>query len=114
MKNNVYTKCFSPSAADQPRALCQIAWAAIHAKDSFFVGLFGRLQPRIEGKGGAWAVAHRIAKAIWLIMHEGVEYEEKGAAPLSPKVLNRKLRRRLKEFAKAGIDAKAAIARAVA
>jgi transposase len=96
------------------RLLCQIAWAAIHAKDSFFAGLFGRLQPRIEGKGAAWAVAHRIAKVIWLIMHEGVEYEEKGAAPLSPKVLNRKLRRLLKEFAKAGIDAKAAIAQAVA
>jgi hypothetical protein len=78
-----------------------------------FAGLFGRLKPRIEGKGAAWAVAHRIAKVIWLVIHEGVEYEEKGAAPLSPKVLNRKLHRLLKEFAKAGIDANAAIAQAV-
>jgi transposase len=95
------------------RLLCQIAWASIHAKDSFFAGLFGRLKPRIEGKGAAWAVAHRIAKVIWLIMHEGVEYEEKGAAPLSPKVLNRKLHRLLNEFAKAGIDANAVMAQAV-
>lgn len=96
------------------RRLCPIAWAAIHAQNSFFASLFGRLKPRIEGKGAAWAVAHRIATVIWLIMHENVEYEEKGAAPLSPKVLNRKLHRLLKEFAKAGIDANAAIAQAVA
>jgi transposase len=90
------------------RLLSQVAWAAIHAKNSFFAGLFGRLEPRIEGKGAAWAVAHRIAKVVWLLMHEGVEYEEKGAAPLHPKVLKRKLNRLLKEFAKAGIDAQAA------
>ncbi|HWC96628.1 MAG TPA: hypothetical protein VG456_07760, partial [Candidatus Sulfopaludibacter sp.] len=60
-----------------------------------------------------WAVAHRICKVIWLIMHEEVEYEEKGSAPLSPKVLNRKLQRLIKEFAKAGIDAHAAMAQAV-
>jgi len=40
------------------RLLCQIAWAAIHAKDSFFAGLFGRLKPRIEGKPlGRWRIA---------------------------------------------------------
>lgn len=43
------------------RLLCQIAWAAIHTKDTFFAGLFARLKPRVEGKGAAWAVAHRIA-----------------------------------------------------
>jgi transposase len=95
------------------RLLCQIAWAAIHAKDSFFAGLFARLKPRIEGKGAAWAVAHRIAKVICLVMHEGVEYQEKGSAPLHPKTLNRKLRRLLKDFAKAGIDAQAALTQAL-
>ena len=95
------------------RLLCQIAWAAIHAKDSFFAGLFGRLKPRLEGKGAAWAVAHRIGKVIWLILHEGVEYQEKGIAPLSPEVLKRKLRHLVKEFAKAGIDVRAALAQAL-
>jgi hypothetical protein len=56
--------------------LSQIAWAAIHTKDTFFAGLFARLLPRIEGKGAAWAVAHRTA------------------------------RRLLNEFARAGLDAK--------
>ena len=88
------------------RLLCQIAWAAIHTKDTFFAGLFGRLKPRIEGKGAAWAVAHRVAKVIWLVLHQGVEYQEKGTAALNPRTLTRKLRRLLQECAKAGIDAR--------
>jgi len=59
------------------RLLCQIAWAAIHTKDTFFAGLFGRLKPRIEGKGAAWAVAHRMARVIWLVLHQEVDYQEK-------------------------------------
>ena len=72
-------------------------------------GLFGRLKPRIEGKGAAWAVAHRVGRVLWLLLHEGVEYQEKGSAVLNPRTLKRKLRRLLKEFAKAGIDVQAAI-----
>ena len=87
------------------RLLCQIAWAAIHTKDTFFAGLFGRLKPRIEGKGAAWAVAHRVAKVIWLVLHQGAEYREKGTAAHNPRTLARKLRRLLRECAKAGIDA---------
>jgi len=88
------------------RLLCQIAWAAVHTKETFFAGLFARLLPKIEGKGAAWAVAHRIAKVIWLMLHEGVEYKEQGPAPANPRTLTRKLRRLLQEFRRAGIDAK--------
>ena len=88
------------------RLLCQIAWAAIHTRDTFFASLFTRLQPRIEGKGAAWAVAHRMAKVIWLIMHNGVEYIEKGAAPLNPRTLARKLRKLVREFGRQGLDIK--------
>lgn len=88
------------------RLLCQIAWAAIHTKDTFFAGLFARLLPRIEGKGAAWAVAHRMAKVAWMVLHEGVEYVEQGSAPLNPRTLARKFRRLMREFARAGIDAK--------
>jgi transposase len=86
------------------RLLTQIAWAAIHTKDTFFAGLFYRLKPRVEGKGAAWAVALRLAKVIWLILHNGVEYIEKGVAPLNPRTLRRKFRRLVKEFARIGLD----------
>jgi transposase len=91
------------------RLLCQIAWAAIKTKESFFQGLFVRLKPRIEGKGAAWAVAHRIGKVIWLIMHNEVEYSEKGAT-VNPKNLARKFRRVVKELIRQGIDPKALLA----
>lgn len=89
------------------RLLGQIAWAAIHTKDTFFAGLFARLKPRIEGKGAAWAVAHRIAKVIWMVLHEEVEYQEKGPAVANERTLVRKLKRLMKDFARLGIDANA-------
>ena len=89
------------------RLLCQIAWAAIHTKDTFFAGLFGRLKPRIEGKGAAWAVAHRIAKVVWLVLNREVEYQEKGSAPPNERTLMRKFRRLLKDFGSLGVDVRA-------
>lgn len=89
------------------RLLCQVAWAAIHTKQSFFAGLFARLKPRVEGKGAAWAVAHRIAKVIWLVLHEEVEYKEKGPALPNERTLVRKLRRMVKEFGQLGLDVRA-------
>ena len=89
------------------RLLCQIAWAAIHTKETFFAGLFARLKPRIEGKGAAWAVAHRIAKVIWLVLYHQVDYQEKGSAPPNERTLVRKFKRMLKEFGRVGLDVRA-------
>jgi transposase len=95
------------------RLLCQVAWAAIHTKETFFAGLFGRLKPRLEGKGAAWAVAHRIAKVIWMLLHEGVEYQEKGMAPPNARTIARKLRRFQAECARVGIDLQSLLNRPV-
>jgi transposase len=86
------------------RLLCQIAWAAIHTKDTFFAGLFARLKPKVDGKGAAWAVAHRMAKVVWLVLHQEVEYQEKGSAPPNERTLVRKFKRMLKEFGSLGLD----------
>lgn len=89
------------------RLLCQIAWAAIHTKETFFAGLFARLKPRIEGKGAAWAVAHRMAKVIWLVLHHQIDYREKGSAPPNERTLVRKFKRMVKEFGRLGLDVRA-------
>jgi transposase len=89
------------------RLLCQIAWAAIHTKDTFFASLFARLKPRVEGKGAAWAVAHRIAKIVWLVLHQEVEYQEEGSAPPNERTLVRKFKRMLREFGTLGLDVRA-------
>lgn len=86
------------------RLLCQIAWSAVHTKDTFFHGLFARLKPRIEPKGAVWAVAHRIAKVVWLVLHEGVQYQERGPATPNPETLKRKLRNLLRQFTRVGVD----------
>ncbi len=103
--------CFSSRSAKGNcylrRLLCQIAWAAVHAKDTFFGGLFTRLLPRLGGKSAGWAVAHRIGKVVWLVLHENVEYKEMGPATLKPASLARKFRRLVRDLTRAGLDAKA-------
>jgi transposase len=89
------------------RLLCQIAWAAIHTKGTFFAGLFARLKPRVQGKGAAWAVAHRIAKLVWLVLHNQLDYQEKGPAPPNERTLVRKFRRLLTDFGRLGLDVRA-------
>jgi transposase len=86
------------------RLLCQLAWAAIHTKDTFFAGLFARLLPKVQRQGAAWAVAHRLAKVVWLLLHEGVEYKEPGPARQNPKHLVGKFKRLLREFHRLNID----------
>lgn len=95
------------------RLLCQIAWAAVHTKETFFASLFARLKPRVEARGAAWAVAHRISRIIWRLLHEGVAYQEKGPAARNPKTLARKFRRLIKDFQRLGIDPRSLIPEAV-
>jgi len=96
------------------RILCQIAWAAVHSKGTFFAQLFNRLQPKIEAKGAVWAVAHRIATVIWILLTREVEYIEKGPAPPNQRTLMRKLRKLTRDFALLGIDFNKAVSLASA
>jgi hypothetical protein len=61
----------------------------------------------VDGKGAAGAVAHRIAKVVWLVLHQEVEYQEKGSAPPNERTLVRKFKRMLKEFGSLGLDVRA-------
>jgi len=56
--------------------LCQIAWSAVHTKETFFAGLFCPLEAQ-SSKAKGLGVAQRIAKVIWLQLHERVEYQER-------------------------------------
>ena len=37
-----------------------------------------RLLPRLGYQSAVWAVAHRVCRVAWKILHEGVDYIEKG------------------------------------
>jgi transposase len=60
------------------RLLNQLAWASIRAKGSYFQILFQRLTVRKGIKVAIWAVAHRLLRLIWKILHERVRYVEHG------------------------------------
>jgi transposase len=89
------------------RLLCQLGWAALRTKGTFFAGLFARLTPKLGAKAAAWAVAHRMSRVIWVLLRRGVDYLERGPAPQSPQRLVRKFRRLLLELSRAGLDASA-------
>jgi len=88
------------------RLLCQIAWASVRTRGTFFAGFFQRLRLRNGNKSAVWAVAHRIAKLIWMLLHDKVDYQEKGPTPLNPKTLVRKLKRLIEQFDLLNMDIK--------
>ena len=62
------------------RLLNQAAQSAVKAKGSIFEMTFHRLLPRLGYKQAIWAIAHRLCRLLWLILHKGVRYEERGPA----------------------------------
>ncbi len=63
------------------RILTQAAHAAVKTKGCFFKSLFHRLLPRLGYKGAIWAIAHRLGRLLWKILHAGVRYIEYGTEP---------------------------------
>jgi transposase len=62
------------------RVLNQAANAAAKAKGSIFEILYRRSVPRLGHNQAIGAIAHRQCRLIWLILHQGVRYEERGPA----------------------------------
>jgi transposase len=60
------------------RILNQAANAAVRTKGSTFEALYRRLVPRLGHFKTIWAVAHRLCRLAWKILHQGVRYEERG------------------------------------
>ena len=62
------------------RILNQCAHAAIKAKGSIFQIVYRRLGPRLGHNQAIGAIAHRLCRLTWMILHQGVRYEERGPA----------------------------------
>jgi transposase len=62
------------------RILNQSANAAVKHKGSIFEVVYRRLVPRLGHNQAIGAIAHRLCRLIWLILHRGVRYEERGPA----------------------------------
>jgi transposase len=62
------------------RILNQTANAAVKAKGSIFEIVYRRYVPRMGHNQAIGAIAHRYCRLIWLILHQGARYEERGPA----------------------------------
>jgi transposase len=60
------------------RILTQAAQAAVKKKGSHFQSLFRRFLPRLHYNGAIWAIAHRLGRLVWKILHDAVRYVEQG------------------------------------
>jgi transposase len=60
------------------KLLTQGAQAAVKKKGSIFQSLFRRFLPRLTYNGAIWAIAHRLGRLVWKILHQGVRYIERG------------------------------------
>ena len=92
----------SPKGNRQMRRLLnQAAQSAVRVKGSIFEVTFQRLLPRLGYKAAIWAIAHRLCRLLWLILHKGVRYEERGPA-VSAKSKRTRATRMIRELKKLG------------
>lgn len=80
------------------RILNQCAWAAARTKGSYFEALFRRLVPRLGVNKAIWAVAHRLLRLVWRILHLQEHYREQGPLAHDAASIQRRFRRLAKEL----------------
>jgi transposase len=68
------------------RVLNQAANAAARSKGTHFQAVLRRLLPRLGYQSAVWAIAHRLCRLVWKILHEGIRYIEQGIE-YEPKLL---------------------------
>ena len=55
--------------------------SAVKKNGSHFQAVFRRLLPRLGYKAAIWAIAHRLCRLVWKILHERVQFVEQGSEP---------------------------------
>jgi len=82
------------------RLLAEAAQGAVKKKGSYFETVFRRFLPKLGWNATIWVVAHRLAKVVWKVLHDGVSYIEKGAetTPSAKKRRAQKLAKALRDL----------------
>jgi transposase len=60
------------------RVLNQAANSARKTKGSIFQALYQRWVPRLGHNKTIWAIAHRLCRVVWIVLHRGEQYIEFG------------------------------------
>src|SRR5437762_486014 len=88
------------------RILNQCANAAAKSKGTIFQIVYGRLVPRLGHNQTIGAIAHRLCRLIWIILHQSVRYEERGPA-VNAKSRRRRTNRMIRELRSLGYQVEA-------
>ena len=83
------------------RLLCQAAQAAARTNQSQLQSVFKRLVVRLGYVKAVWAIAHRICKIVWNVLHKGARFVEFNAAR-NPKAVQRAINHHLKALRRLG------------
>ena len=79
------------------RVLNQVANAAVKSKGSAYQNLYRRLVVRLGHNKAIWAVAHRLCRLTWKILHQGVKYIEYGERP-NPRAVRKRANKLLRDL----------------
>jgi len=74
------------------RILSQAAQAAVKRRGSYFQLTFRRWLPRLGYQAAVWAIAHKLCRLAWKILHDAVPYQEHGPLPPSKDRTRRMIR----------------------
>jgi transposase len=85
------------------RILNQAAHAAARSRGTSFQAVFRRLLPRLGYKSAIWAIAHRLCRLVWKILHLGVSYIEQDTAS-QPNLLIHRAKYLAQQLRKFGYD----------
>ena len=83
------------------RILTQAAQAAVKKNGSHFQIVFRRWLPRLGYPGAIWAIAHKLCRLVWKILHDGVHYVEQGPQT-DPRAKERRARKMLRALRSLG------------
>jgi transposase len=92
----------SPKGNRQMKSLLnQASNAAVKTKGSIFEFIYRRLVPRLGHAQAIGAIAHRLCRLIWMILHQAIRYEERGPA-VSRSTTERRAAKMIRELRRLG------------
>ena len=83
------------------RLLNQVANAAVKTKGSIFQSVYRRLVAHLGHNKAIWAIAHRLCRLTWKILHQGVRYIEYGNRT-NPKAVKTRMKKLIRELQSLG------------
>jgi transposase len=83
------------------RLFCQAAQAAARTNGSHLQSVFKRLIVRLGYVKAVWAIAHRICKIVWNVLHKGARFVESSEAR-NPRAIQRAINHHIKALRRLG------------